>query len=97
MTDKATRGIAAQHLLENELFKEVMSELDGIYHAKWRSAQTIEAREDLHRYVTVRDQIIKDIQTIATTGKLEEQRLQLLEGKALTPPLHMWKRGNWNG
>jgi hypothetical protein len=79
------------------LFKEVMAELDGIYHAKWRAAQTVEAREDLHRYVTVRDQIIKDIQTIVTTGRLEEQRLQQLEGKVVRPPLDEWKRGNGFG
>lgn len=91
--DKIARGIAAKHLLENELFQEVMQTLDGIYHAKWRVAHTIEAREDLHRYVTVRDQIIKDIQTIAMTGKLEEHRLQQLEGNVVRPPLDEWKRG----
>lgn len=95
MSLKIERGLAAQHLLENELFKEVMSELDGVYHAKWRVAQTVEAREDLFRYVTVRDQIIKDIQTIARTGKLEEARQAELEGKALRPPMHMWKQGNY--
>lgn len=71
-----------------------MSELDGLYHAKWRAAQTVEAREDLHRYVTVRDQIVKDIQTIVTTGKLEEKRLEELEGKVVRPPMNEWKRGS---
>jgi len=85
--------MAAQHLLDNELFKEVMSQLDGLYHAKWRAAQTVEARENLHRYVTVRDQIIIDIQSIATTGKLEEKRLQELEGNVVRPPMNEWKRG----
>lgn len=92
--DKVERGISARHLLENELFKEVMLELDGVYHAAWRNAKTVEAREDLHRYVTVRDQIIKDIQTIVTTGKLEEQRLEQLAGNVVRPPMNEWKRGN---
>lgn len=70
-----------------------MSELDGLYHAKWRTATTVQAREDLHRFVTVRDQIIKDIQTIAMTGKLEEKRLEELEGKVVRPPMNEWKRG----
>ena len=70
-----------------------MSQLDGLYHAKWRAAQTVEARENLHRYVTVRDQIIIDIQSIATTGKLEEKRLQELEGNVVRPPMNEWKRG----
>lgn len=74
-----------------------MSDLDGLYHAKWRVAQTIEAREDLHRYVTVRDQIVKDIQSIAMTGKLEEQRLLQLEGKPVAIPMNEWKRGAYAG
>lgn len=89
---KIERGLAAQHLLENELFKEVMSELDGLYHAKWRIAQTVEAREDLFRYVTVRDQIVQDIKAIAMTGKLEEKRQAELEGKRVLQPMNEWKR-----
>jgi len=96
LTDKVQRGLAAKNLLENQLFREVMTALDGLYHAKWRAAQTVEAREDLHRYVTVRDQIIQDIQTIATTGKLEEKRLEELEGKVVRPPMNDWKRGYGN-
>ena len=91
--DKIERGRAAKHLLENELLKEILSELDGLYHAKWRAAKTVEAREDLHRYVTVRDQIVKDISAIAMTGKLEEKRLEELEGIVVRPPLNEWKRG----
>lgn len=91
--NKVDRGIAAEHLLKNELFQDVLQSLDGIYHAKWRSAETVQAREDLHRYVTIRDQLVKDIQTIVTTGKLEQQRLDQLEGKVVRPPLNDWKRG----
>ena len=92
LVSKVERGLAAQHLLNNELFKEVLETLDGIYHAKWRVAQTVEAREDLHRYVTVRDQFVKDLLNIATTGKLEEKRLEELEGKVVRPPMNEWKR-----
>lgn len=69
-----------------------MSELDGLYHASWRNARTVEAREDLHRYVTVRDRIITDIKSIALTGKLEEKRLEELQGNVVRPPLNEWKR-----
>lgn len=70
-----------------------MTKLDGIYHAKWRVAKTVEAREDLHRYVTVRDQLVADLKDILMTGKLEEHRLQQLEGNVVRPPLDEWKRG----
>lgn len=90
--DKVQRGIAAQHLLQNELLQEILNELDGTYHAKWRIAKTVEAREDLHRYVMVLERLTADIRTIATTGKLEEERLKVLEGNVIRPPMNEWKR-----
>ncbi len=84
MDNKIDRGIAARHLLDNELLRECLNNLDAIYHAKWRSAQTVEAREDCHRYVKVIEKLIADLTTIATTGKIEEKRLDELEGKKRT-------------
>lgn len=91
--NKVERGLAAKHLLESELLKEVLNTLDGTYHAKWRIAQTVEAREDLHRYVMVTERLTADLQTIAMTGKIEEKRLEELEGNVVRPPLNEWKRG----
>lgn len=90
--DKIERGRAAQHLLDNELLKEILNELDGTYHAKWRIAQTVEAREDLFRYVKVLEQLTADIRSIAMTGKLEEKRLEALQGNVMRPPMNEWKR-----
>lgn len=73
--DKIERGLAAEHLLKNELLQQILNDLDGMYHAKWRNAVTVDGREDLFRYVKVLEQITKDIRTIAMTGKLEEKRL----------------------
>lgn len=89
--NKAQRGIAARHLLDNELLKEVLNTLDGTYHAKWRIAATPEAREDLHRYVKVLEHITSDIQQIVVTGKLEEQRIADLEGRRTLPALDEWR------
>lgn len=73
--DKIERGLAAEHLLKNELLQKILNDLDGMYHAKWRNAVTVDGREDLFRYVKVLEQITKDIRTIAMTGKLEEKRM----------------------
>lgn len=73
--DKIERGLAAEHLLKNELLQQILNDLDGMYHAKWRNAVTVDGREDLFRYVKVLEQITKDIRTIAMTGKLEEKRM----------------------
>lgn len=88
--DKAQRGLNASKLLENELFKEVLNELDGEYHRRWRNAATVEAREDLFRYVKVLEQITKDIRAIAVTGALEERRVAELEAKRKLPALNEW-------
>lgn len=90
--DKVQRGINAEHLLKNELLLEILNDLDGAYHAKWRTAKTVEAREDLFRYVMVLERLTADIRTIATTGKLEEKRLEELEGKVTRLPMNEWKR-----
>lgn len=88
--DKATRGIAARRILEDATFKEVLNDLDGLYHARWRAAETVEAREDLHRYVRVLEQLTKDLKQIALTGALEEKRIAELEGRKTRQPLNEW-------
>ena len=91
--DKIERGRVAQALLDNELLKEILNTLDGTYHAKWRVAATVEAREDLFRYVKVLEHLAADIRNIVTTGKLEEKRLAELEGRAAPVAMNAWKRG----
>ena len=88
MTDKIERGIAAQHLIDNALLKEIVNELDETYHAAWHAATTVEAREDCHRYVTLLKRLTTDIQIIAQTGKLEAKRIRELEGKQ---PRTIWQ------
>jgi len=85
--NKTERGYQAEQLLENGLFKEILSELDGEYHRAWREAKTVEAREDLFRYVKVLERIAIDIKQVAVTGQLERKRLEALEGG---------KRGIWD-
>lgn len=79
-SNKVERGIAAQHLLENAMFRQALNDLDEHYHAIWHIAQTVEAREDLHRYVTLIPKLVDDLQSIMTTGEIEQQRQQELAG-----------------
>lgn len=84
--EKLERGAHAEALLANPFFKQVLNELDGEYHARWRKAATVESREDLFRYVKVLEHIQDDLKTIAHTGKLERRRLEELEsGKKRAP------------
>lgn len=77
--DKIQRGLQADALLENPLFREVMNTLDDSYTAAWREAKTIEAREDCYRYVKLTEKLIADIQSVSNTGKIEQARRQELE------------------
>lgn len=46
------RGEAAKQLLANDVYNDVVSELQGGYIADWVHAQTPERREELHHLVT---------------------------------------------
>jgi hypothetical protein len=81
MTDAIQRGLQADTLLANEFFREVLNKLDEEYHERWHQAKTVEAREDLHRYVTLIPKLIADIQSISNSGKLEQARQKELDGK----------------
>lgn len=79
-SNKIERGIAAQHLLENAMFRQALNDLDSEYHAAWHEAKTVAAREDCHRYVTLIPKLVEDLQSIMTTGNLEQRRLDELQG-----------------
>jgi hypothetical protein len=78
--DEIQRGLQAQALLENQYLRDALNALDQQYHAAWRNAKTVEAREDCHRYVCLIEKLVADLQSTATTGKLKEARLKELEG-----------------
>lgn len=87
--DKAERGHQAELLLQNSLLKETLSNLDAEYHRAWRDAKTVEAREDLFRYVKVLERLSSDLLIVAQTGQLERARIKELETgkKGLSWPL----------
>lgn len=84
MTDKIERGLQAQHILEHPLFNELLAELETSYIDVWKKADTVEAREDAHRYVVLLASLKHDFQSVATTGRLTAQREALLEGRSTT-------------
>jgi hypothetical protein len=77
--NKIDRGYQAETLLNHPIIKETFDKLDGEYHARWRNASTVEAREDCFRYVKVLERILGDLSTIAQTGHLERARQAELE------------------
>lgn len=81
MSDPIERGLSAKALLDNPTFKDVMSEMATAYTETWKTAKTVEAREDLHRYVVLIEQLKADLQSMATTGDvLTAKRKRELEG-----------------
>lgn len=80
--DKAERGIAAQHLLDNELLNACWDALEAHYIKAWKDSRSVEAREDAHRYVSLITHLKQDLRSIATTGELETKRLEALSGKS---------------
>lgn len=79
--EKANRGEEAKRLLENVILQEALSALDQIYIQAWRNAQTLEAREDLYRYVTITKQFKSDLEAIVKDGQFAVDRLKKLEGR----------------
>jgi hypothetical protein len=74
--DKIERGRAAQALLENPLLQSALAGLEAAYTEAWRQARNVEAREDCHRYVRLVEKLAGDLQSIVTSGALEEARLK---------------------
>lgn len=84
--EKLERGFKARTLLNNEFFQECFDTLETRYIEAWRASLTVDAREDAHRYVTLIGWLKQDLQSIATTGTIEEKRIQALQegqGRAL--------------
>lgn len=73
------RGVQADALLANDLFREVMNKLDEEYTAAWRAASSVEVREDCHRYTRLIEKLIADIQSVANTGKIAQARVKELQ------------------
>ncbi len=89
--DKIERGNQAGALLSNEVFNDVLRELETSYVTLWKTGQTIEVREDLHRYIVMIAQIKNDMRSIMITGQIERRRQDELSGKPTTVYAPMWR------
>ena len=89
--NKVERGLQADALLSNEVFNQVIDELEQSYVKLWKGAPTVEAREDLHRYIVMIAQLKNDLRSIANTGVLEQRRQDELSGKPTTVYSPLWR------
>lgn len=71
----------AGEVLNNQAFVAVMDALEGAYIAAWRKAQTVEAREDAHRYVMLCGRIQADLRALLLDGQLTQKRIKELDGR----------------
>lgn len=79
--EKINRGEEAKRLLENEILQDALLSLDGAYISAWRNAKTLEAREDLYRYVIITKQFRSDLEAVLKDGQFAVDRLKKLEGQ----------------
>jgi predicted ATPase len=88
MTDseRIHRASEAKRMIENVAFVEAVSNLDKLYVQAWRNAQTVEAREDAHRYMMLLNQFSADIRSMIMDGAVTDKRIFELEGR---------KKGFW--
>jgi hypothetical protein len=77
--NKIERGRAAEALLESPLLRETIAALEDAYVAAWRRAATPDAREDCHRHMRLVEKFATDLQSVATSGTLEQGRIKELE------------------
>jgi hypothetical protein len=77
--EKLERGFKAATLLNNEFFQECFDRLEQRYIEAWRASSTVEAREDAHKYLRLIEWLKHDLQSMATTGEIEAQRVKALQ------------------
>lgn len=79
--DKVERGRRAEALLGDPLFEDVLQNLESYYIEKWRRGESLQARENAHRYVTLIGRLREDLTSQALTGTLKSKRQAELEGR----------------
>ena len=77
--EKLERGFKAATLLNSEFFQECFDRLEARYIEAWRASSTVEAREDAHKFIRLIEWLKHDLQSMATTGELEAQRVKALQ------------------
>ena len=77
---KIEQGQQAKALLASPIFQTAIDGLLQRYVDCWVAAQTVEAREDAHRFVRIIAEFKQDLQSFATTGDLHLRRLDDLQG-----------------
>jgi len=90
--EKLERGFKAATLLNSEFFQECFDRLEARYIEAWRASLTVEAREDAHKYVRLIEWLKADLQSIATTGEIEAQRVKALQEGWERAKLSEWTR-----
>jgi len=80
--ERIHRASLAAQILGNEAFVEATNRLANHYINAWKAAQTVEAREDCHRYMKVCSQFARDLEAMVTDGQIVQSRLRELEGKS---------------
>lgn len=75
MTDAMELGEQARALLDSPVMQDVFNALENQYTEAWKRAETVEAREDFHRYVSILDGLRQALRSMALTAQLRRERL----------------------
>lgn len=84
LEDEATRGAAAQNLLENELFREAFSVVKAEILEQWQTApaRDTEGRERLYVMVRLLEKLRGHIESVAETGKMARKQISDIEERS---------------
>lgn len=79
--ERIARGERAQRILEEQIVVDALDTLERQYIAAWRSAKTVEAREDCHRYIKVLEKFKAHFGQAMGDGAMARRELSEISGK----------------
>lgn len=65
----------------------VLSEMASEYVNRWKKAETVEAREDAHRYVTLIEKFKTSLNAVALSGAMASEAIALKDKRWKIPGL----------
>lgn len=76
MSDTVREGRIARRMLEDDVFERAVDRADETFVEQWRSADTMEEREQAHAKQAALAEVIRQLRIIADDGKLAEQAVE---------------------
>lgn len=70
IVDEITRGLRAKELLEHEGLKEILAEVEAMFHREWTASSTVEEREMAWAKTQALEEVRRRIRAIIANGEV---------------------------